>query len=49
MSSGQSIILKNFMLFSSTSTDKFQLRFYTYFEWTEDGQGFQIRYLTLDT
>ena len=23
--------------------------FYTYFQWTEDGQGFQIQYLTLDT
>ena len=22
---------------------------YTYFQWTEDGQGFQIQYLTLDT
>ena len=23
--------------------------FYTYFQWTEDGQSFEIRYLTLDT
>ena len=23
--------------------------FYIYFQWTEDGQGFQIQYLTLDT
>ena len=23
--------------------------FYTYFQWTEDGQYFQIQYLTLDT
>ena len=22
---------------------------HTYFQWTEDGQGFQIQYLTLDT
>ena len=22
---------------------------YTYFQWTEDGQGFQIQYLTPDT
>ena len=22
---------------------------YTHFQWTEDGQGFQIQYLTLDT
>ena len=22
---------------------------YTYFQWTEDRQGFQIQYLTLDT
>ena len=25
------------------------LPFYTHFQWTEDGQGFQIQYLTLDT
>ena len=24
------------------------LSLYTYFQWTEDGQGFQIQYLTLD-
>ena len=23
--------------------------FFTYFQWTEDGEGFQIQYLTLDT
>ena len=22
---------------------------YTYFQWTEDGQSFQIQYLTIDT
>ena len=25
------------------------LRFYTYFQWTEDGQCFHIQHLTLDT
>ena len=28
---------------------KHQIECYTYFQWTEDRQGFQIQYLTLDT
>ena len=39
--------LMNSLIVSLAIAD--MLQFYTYFQWTEDRQGFQIQYLTLDT
>ena len=43
------LMLRPGLKFESCFENVKQIRSYTYFQWTEDRQGFQIQYLTLDT